>query len=214
MSVNKPNVILAASMPRSGSTWLFNIARLLIINSRENMADNFSSGWIDDVETIPTKPLMMLKVHNFRQTYIDQASFVFYSFRDVRDALASSHRKFNQEPTLEIASSVIENHERWIKCAGFIMKYEDMANNKIALVDGLAEKLGIKSYDAASTISQVDNMKAQNVNSRNFDPNNLYHEGHITDGRHGSWENSISKELESQIVEKHYDWFKRYGYVS
>mgnify|MGYP003856722567 CR=1 FL=1 len=212
MAAAKPTLIFAASMQRSASTWLFNVARVLL-SSQEALAEKFSSGWIGDLDKMPMKPVMLVKVHDFHPKIIDQASFIFYSFRDVRDVLASMYRQFGQEPTLDAASSAIENHECWLRYAGFVMKYEDMAANKLVIVQSLAEKLGIKEYEATKVVEEVDGLKKTNSDSAKYDTTNLYHKGHITDGRHGSWEGILNKDLEKKIVDKHYDWFKRYGYV-
>ena len=56
-AAQRSEIILSAGMPRSGSTWLFNAARLLLRANGEP-----SSGWIGDWSSLPRKPVLLLKV--------------------------------------------------------------------------------------------------------------------------------------------------------
>ncbi len=210
MQPKKPTIILAASMPRSGSTWLYNVARVLL-TSTEQLKANFSCGWIGDIDNIPTRALMLIKLHDFNQALVNESSFVFYSYRDVRDALASMKRKFGLEPSLDAASNFILHHNHWINQSHFVMKYEDMAENKASIVANLATRFQLNDVDVDAVLAEVEPMKSAPVDK--YDTENLYHAGHITDGRHGSWEGIISPELEKEILDKHRDWFEQYGYI-
>ncbi len=212
MSVQKPTLILNAGMPRSGTTWLFNIVRTML-TSTEQMAQNFSCGWIGDLNTMPMKPVMLVKVHDFHPEYLKPASFILYSFRDIRDVLASMYRKFDKEPTLEAADIALGMYAHWMRHANFVMKYEDMmAGQKLKIAEELAGRFQLSHLDIEKIVDEVEGMKAS-AGTETYDVNSLYHEGHITDGRHGSWEGIISPELEAQILQKHEAWFRHHGYI-
>ena len=87
-------------MPRSGSTWLYNAARLLLRRAPQGGAD-LSGGWIGDWRRLPKRRRLLLKVHEFDPFLAKKARLVLYSYRDLRDALASCRRKFDIEPSLE-----------------------------------------------------------------------------------------------------------------
>jgi len=207
---NHPKIIFAASMPRSGSTWLFNVARILLESQPENK-DKITTGFIGDFPSLQLKPLMLIKIHDFIPGLIEHVAKVFYSYRDLRDVLASRSRMFNVEPSMQQADNFIKQHEIWMKHSNFTMKYEDMKANKELIVSGLAKSLGIENFSAPKIIEGVDKLKYES--GKTFDDKNHYHPGHITDGRHGSWENIVSESLEKELLDKYHDWFKSHGYI-
>ena len=95
-------IILSAGMPRSGSTWLYNAARLLLISS-SSVGNNLSSGWIEDLGTLSKKEVMLIKIHDLPKFLSKKSQIILYSYRDLRDALASSKRKFGNEPSMDKA---------------------------------------------------------------------------------------------------------------
>src|SRR5262245_15346631 len=74
-------LVLSAGMPRSGSTWLFNAARLLL---RQTVApDELGSGWVGDWARLPKRPWLLLKVHEYDAFLARRARAILYSYRDV-----------------------------------------------------------------------------------------------------------------------------------
>ena len=175
------------------------------------MAQNFSCGWIGDLDSLPMKPVMLVKVHDFHPEYLKPASFVLYSFRDIRDVLASMYRKFGEAPTLEAADVAVAMHNQWMRHANFVFRYEDMAEKKVEIVRSLAQRFQMPNLDVEKIVAEVDTMKTS-AGTERYDSASLYHEGHITDGRHGSWEGIISPSLEQEILAKHGEWFRQHGY--
>jgi len=210
---NGPVLILAAGMERSASTWLYNAARLLISNSPE-LALHFSYGWIGDWNQIPKKNIMLIKVHDFNKPLVDKSKCILYSYRDIRDVIASCQRKFNMTPSLELADNLVVKHENWMKVADFIMRYETMLHKKEDIVADLARLFGFANVDPAEIIESIDglNYKSEGDKNNMYNMTNLYHDGHITDGRHGSWKGLIDDNLIHQIEQKHQNWFKKHGY--
>ena len=90
--LNDSALILAAGMQRSASAWLYNAARLLLTSS-PSVAEQFSCGWIGDWEQIPKKNYMLIKVHDFNKSLAGQSKCILYSFRDIRDVIASGIKK-------------------------------------------------------------------------------------------------------------------------
>lgn len=224
-------LILSAGMPRSGSTWLYNAARLLLIEKMGGQ-EQLSCGWIDDISTLPTREIMLIKIHDFDKTWVEKASLILYSFRDVRDALASAKRKFGLDVKLEHAGEYISHGEQWRNVADFIMRYEDMITNQAAVLTELGGVLGI-THNAAinNAVNQLEGLsfsggkKEQSgiigstaamlgfgKKKKSYNAENLLHEGHITDGRVGSWHAHLDPGLVREIEQKYSDWFKANGY--
>jgi hypothetical protein len=206
-------LVLAASMPRSASTWLYNVARFLI-SDLPGGEGNLSCGWVGDWQSLPRKPYMLLKIHDYQQQLVDSSRFVMYSFRDLRDVLASLKRKFAREPSLALADHLVAQHGKWMAVAGFVMRYESMLADREGEVLRLAGGLGMQDVDPAEIMRRVDALSYESQGSRNavYHAENLYHRNHITDGRHGSWEGVLDADLVSAIEERHRSWFEENGY--
>lgn len=210
-SSNKQILILSAGMQRSGSTWLYNATRLLLVRSPLTR-EITGYGWIGDLSVLPQKRIMLIKIHDFSQTILDLQlpTIVLYSYRDLRDALASSKRKWNQQPSLELADKLIQNDRQWRRRAHFIMRYESMMNDQHGTLRELSNMLKINDGDnIKEIIDQIEALKYENPGTRNplYHMENLLHKGHITDGRHGSWKGILDDTLLEQIQTKYRDWF-------
>ena len=82
-----PFVILIAGMPRSGSTWQFNAARLIL--NRKHPA--IFSGWCADYDPATKEPVHLVKVHTPEQVRFDY-SLVLTTKRDLLECIGSSKR--------------------------------------------------------------------------------------------------------------------------
>ena len=85
--------------------------------------------------------------------------------------------------------------------ADFVMRYETMLHDK-------------ENIDPVGITNSIEKLNYQSQGDKNemYHKTNLYHSGHITDGRHGSWKGLIDTTLIQRIEEKHQGWFKKYDY--
>jgi hypothetical protein len=197
-------LILAAGMSRSASTWLYNAARLLLCSSPE-IAKSFSCGWVGDLQIIPKKRFMLIKLHGYDRLLINQAASIVYSYRDIRDSLASGQRKYGHAPTMERADRLVEQHKLWSGVAEFSMRYEDMLSDKVSVVEQLAQTLDVKNYDSTAIVEEIEQLDytSEGPKNRNYHEVNLLHDGHLTDGRNGAWKSSGNESLYREIEKKH-----------
>lgn len=222
--MDHPSVLVtSAGMPRSASTWMYNVTRLLMAN-QPDIASDFSYGWIGDWEKLPKKRYMLIKVHSFSPDLVNASTAIFYSYRDIRDAIASQQRKFGGIPDLGWANHYVKLHEDWMQVADYALKYEDMLEDKEriirAMIDALHHK-GIIAYTSsdhetlpAAIIDELDTLKYESEGDRNamYNEKNLFHKGHITDGRYGAWKDSLDPALAAEIAKTYAEWFEKYGY--
>jgi hypothetical protein len=206
-------LILATGMRRSASTWLYNAARLLLCSSPA-VSQSFNCGWIGDWNNLQKKKFMLIKAHDYDQRLVDDSNFILYSYRDLRDAIASGFRKFGWAPTIEVADEMVRQHELWMDSADFVMRYESMLLEKEDTVTRLARALDIHDVEPAGIVRTIEELNYLNQGTKNdlYHYTNLYHRGHITDGRHGSWKNVLDENYVKAITEKHRGWFEKHGY--
>lgn len=205
-------LIVTAGMPRSGSTWLYNAVRLLLEYTGKL---DIGSGWISDFNSFKDHDVVILKIHYFEPVIANNATTILYSYRDIRDALASFKRKFGNEPSIEQARKLIHNDKKWREKASFIMKYEDMIAAQEKTLEKIAGFLGITNANPIQIIQDINNMTYEKGEKRNdvYNMENLLHKNHITDGRHGSWDGYVQKELITQIENELKDWLQFNGYI-
>lgn len=204
-----PQIVLAAGMNRSGSTLLYNAARLML-----SERGPLSCGWIDDWHSLERQPTMLVKLHDFEPDLVSLSGAVFYSFRDVRDVLASAQRIWNIAPTAESAAYHIAQYRSWIKAADLVVRYETLIADQDTTLRRLARVIGAGSADTRAIAAALDAMRFEGASdgTKPYDATNLMHRGHRTDGRHGSWEGALDTGLVREIEAEHRDWFVANGY--
>ena len=148
-------LIVTAGMPRSGSTWLYNAVRLLLEYTGKL---DIGAGWISDFNSFKNHDVVILKIHYFKPVIANNATMILYSYRDIRDALASFKRKFGNEPSIEQARKFIHNDNIWREKASFIMKYEDMIAAQEKTLEKITGFLGITNANLIQIIQDINNM--------------------------------------------------------
>jgi len=206
-------LIISAGMNRSASTWLYNVIRLLIQESA-SYSNNFRVGWVDDVLEYVDYESVLLKVHQYDDELAKKADFIFYSYRDLRDVLASLKRKFNNNPTLERANLLVETDRLWRNQACYNMRYEDFLHSELEEIKCIASALDISDVEPKLILKKLELLSYDSKGSRNdlYHNDNLFHQGHITDGRIGSWDGELDIEFVKELVDKHKYWFESNSY--
>lgn len=219
----KPVLIVSAGMPRSGSTWLFNAVRLLLRACPGTFAP-LGSGWYQDHRGLMANRHVLLKMHFHEAPVAGCARAIFYSYRDIRDAMASQQRRFGGPAQMAWADEYVRSHEEWMRCADFTLEYEHMLHGKEEILAGLAEVIRRKfmtgspdestAWNAADIIAEIAEMSYDSPGPRNpqYNEVTLFHPRHVTDGRPGSWKGSLDPGLSAAVVEKYRWWLRKYGY--
>jgi hypothetical protein len=207
-------LVLSAGMPRSGSTWLYNALRLLL-GQRFPAPGALACGWVGDIDRLPADAACRLvKIHEWDPALVAQADLVTWSYRDLRDAMASQHRKFGGALSLSFADYLVRQDARWMARADHVMRYEDMLADPLRELARLAAAAGLPDADPTALRRELDALSYDSDGPRNdaYHELTLLHRGHVTDGRVGSWRNGMPVDLARQIVAAHADWFGRRGY--
>jgi len=157
---------------------------------------------------------MLIKVHRYDENLVNQSKYIVYSYRDIRDAMASMLRRFKHVPSIEIADALVSEYEKWMNVANVVMRYESMLEDKESIITQLANLFGMQNIDPAVIVESLEGLDYQSQGSKNaaYHNVNLYYRDHVTDGRHGSWKGLIDSDLIKQIEERHRGWFEKCGY--
>lgn len=142
-------IVVVAGMKRSGSTWMFNVARIAL----ERAGIGFEVGEYDLYKAKPDANLL-IKTHWWHGNLADDADVILSSERDVEDVYASLHRFWGRRPTGREVAKIVEHHRRWHKAADHRMSYGDLLADPAAAAAGIVAALGVDA-DPACVLADV-----------------------------------------------------------
>jgi len=201
-------LIIADGMQRSGSTLLFNMVRLILLSDERS---KLTSGWIKDFATLPPGNVFLLKCHGVDAWKIRRAALLFYTYRDIRDALVSKFRKFNQAPSIEMVRKWVVQFDTARKHADLMIRYEDMVGDVHGTVEKVAKSLRISVPTETITRELPSSFEDDNSGDR-YSKTTLLHKDHITGTHSGEWRQVLDKDLQRQIDAEFGWWFSENGY--
>ena len=155
--------ILVCGMPRSMTTWTFNVIR-------ELMGDQpLRSLWLEpndedaELDFISAEDPVLGKCHHYSEPLAKAADFVVNSYRDLRTAAVSYHRKFDVNVELVVMTAWTRNLEAWLPFSDVILRYESVECNPVKSVqilrEALVSRFGIEllvSQDNQSILGVID----------------------------------------------------------
>lgn len=198
---------VSAGMHRSGSTLLYNAIRLCLLSRYSKL----SCGFVSDLGTIDKSPVYLIKTHNIYNVLRYRSNMIFYSYRDVRDAMVSMSRKFGKPPTLEMCDAFIEEFIRAKRCSHFIYRYEDFSLDYVALVENVSRDLGIL-VDLDQIVSGLPRASVGSEETAGPDLQTQMHGGHASGTKACEWRDVWPKALQLEVNNKYKWWFEENCY--
>ncbi len=196
---------LSAGMRRSGSTLLFNILRELLTIK---YGAGLTSGWIDDLKHLPTGTAYLIKTHHLDSLRF-RASAIFYTFRDIRVALVSDARRFDERPSLARVDEWIGQYTLAKRHATLCLKYEDLVTAPVEAVSSIAGALAIDAEPEAIWALASD---LESPAAGSYSKTTLLHPQHRTMTDDHDWREVLDPALIRQMNEKYHWWFRECGY--
>jgi len=128
-----PKKILVCGMPRSMTTWIFNVLDILLPSDYEKV-------WIDPSEKSSSRYLAsgiksLGKCHFYSDELAIKSDVVIYSYRDIRLSAISYKNKFNAIDVDVLAHAWEIAEDKWTPRASLIMKYEDVTHEPIKAIE-------------------------------------------------------------------------------
>lgn len=201
-------LVVSGGMPRSGSTLLFNLIRTCL---EYKYPDDLVSGWIGDTRSIPEGKVYLIKSHDVNRSLAYRANTYFYSFRDVRDALLSSQRKFGQEPTIEYCRYYIKGYMAAERYAHEMFKYEEFVHDLEGAVERIQSHLCM-SAPTEAILSRLPSLQPREKAAKGYDETTLMHGEHATHTKQGEWRTGLDKKLLDRIRDEYGWWLEKNEY--
>lgn len=208
LRAGRARVIYADSMPRSGSTAIFNALRLLLLSDPKC---DLQSGWVRDARNMPRANTYLIKTHGMNLIDAWRASKTVYSYRDPRVALVSLSRKFGSEPSMDLIRMWMNDFAFAERHADLILRYETMVEDMPGMVRALAELVGREEADSDAIAAEISGSTGE---GQGMDKVTLLHGDHATGTTDDEWRTFLPARLNAQIAEEFGAWFERYGYPS
>jgi hypothetical protein len=177
-------------MYRSGSTWQFNVARLIL----EDSGVDYWAGWIGDLDPAETGRIRLIKVHSPQQAP-QTADLVLTTWRPLADCLGSRVRMGWLASTREAVREAFRDQQliynTWHSRSDLETDYYDITHNplmEISRIDACLTAVLTLPNDAsrphriyAHLNALVDPIRAQSnadVSYDRYDRTTLLHPGH------------------------------------
>jgi hypothetical protein len=208
----KRELILIASMPRSGSTWVFNCVREIYKSQKLK----FYSCWIEDYEPSNSSPIHIVKVHNPEHRLSSQADIIISTRRDIRNVCVSLIRmEWIANTDLDILNqcSFLVNSLQpfWNSKSKLEIEYEDILSKNEAVVKDVYNTLGIKTE--TKKIEKIAKyLETLSAPVLKYDRETQLHPNHraVIKTHH---QDIIPTNLARIINEKYLDWLEKYNYL-
>ncbi len=207
--------IICAGMRRSGSTWLYNVMRLICAN------DGGVYGSFEDDATavaISKGKHAVIKTHKYQPVAVGFADIVAVTHRHPLDVAASAIRR-NMCANTPVAiirfldKAIVYEYEAWTSGTPreslFVVPYHDIAKSKPETIRRVAERLGLDCDPQAINVA-VESLTPPKDGAP--DPEILLHANHITDGRCGAWNELISEPVAQVVRQCFAGWMHSHGY--
>jgi hypothetical protein len=168
--------IICAGVHRSGSTWLFNAVRLILLENNQNVY----SCWEEDYDLTNPADYHVIKTHNMKRNLLRDQSCVFTTMRDIRDIAASAIRRkmidLEEEEIIQFLRRVIyKEYFPWKKHTILEIRYEQLFGRKIDYIEKIANILS-QECNAEKVHKKIESLKLDN------NPITQLHTNHITNG--------------------------------
>lgn len=218
-------VVIAAGLYGSGSTWAFNVVRLLL-EATPGLAP-VHAGFADQLAELPEPEgapgAVVIKTHRpdraMRLFARATASSVVLTIRDPRDGIVSMMQRFGVS-FAEMRGGIVASAHLVIGLAAqrptLVLRYEDGFSQAEDTVRRIAAFLGLRiapedcaAIAAALTPKRVAAEVAALTaagrfgsvpDARSADPLTQWHPGHVGDGRSGKWREFLSESEAASLM--------------
>ncbi len=208
-------LVLAAGMQRSGSTWLYNAARLILSRQEPQVY----GCWVDDFDPARSDitPVTIVKIHSIDLGWAERADVILTCHRDLRDVAASMRDMgwADDDNAVKRVTNARTCHEFWSKRADADLAYSLIRERPTDAIVSIAETLETRvSADQARQIAEaIDALSAREPESR-YDSVTLLHRQHRRHGARDRWKDSLDPELAQRIADENISWMIKRGYLA
>ncbi len=234
------NHIFCAGMQRSGSTWSYNVARLLLYHHIGQ--NNLNAGYVGEGVSVDTaitnhtdiEKILLLKFHQHTSKSLLYASQrkarVIYTHRPPMNALASLTDFFKTpfEHAVKAIKQSLITMEKWISTNHVLLvSFDNLVNSPEQEIKRIADFLDIPAQESLITsvskqtsysemkknAEELKNHPEKLIKAGNsaYDPVTLLHVGHSPKGKSRDWKVQFSPEQQQYAFQHLSPWVDEQG---
>lgn len=210
------NVLISTS-PRSGSTLLFNMCRLLF--EQVYGKEKTYATWVQFFNEKKQKDYNILKLHDRENKYVKWANKILTSVRDIRYIIAS-YSEFNKDFNINnpvnlknACNSFIKMMETNSELASYVFKYEAYFEDTVKTIIEVANalELPVKKINISKILDSLEEIKNKKYEKLDRETTQM-HPNHISPKSSADITQRITQE-QICFIENNFSWFfKKYGY--
>jgi hypothetical protein len=211
-------VIVAAGMPRSGSTWQFNALRLLL----EASGQDTYSFWIEDWDSQKARhaQTLLVKIHEMSPMLAWASWRCFTCHRDLRDIAVSAADLAQVDGyQVDIVPLMQENrkaHEFWCRQSVLDIPYQRIVDDPGAVLKELAASIDIPIGEVelqrlGQSLASLSDGDVPSGHQHN--PVTLLHQKHFFVGTSGRYRGVLDDATEQRIIGENGAWMSEHGYI-
>jgi len=211
-------VILAAGMPRSGSTWQFNALRLLL----ESSGQGIYSFWIEDWDSEKARyaRTLLVKIHEISPVLAEASWRCFTCHRDLRDVAVSAADLARADgyevDIVPLTQETRKTHEFWCRESVLDTPYEQLVADPEAILKELAAciEIPIAEVEVQRLCQSLVSLSDGDVPSGYpHNPVTLLHQQHFFNGTPGRHRGALDDAMEQRIIDENRTWMSENGYI-
>lgn len=210
--------ILICGMPRSMTTWTFNVVSALLAEAPKSL-------WIEPASAEENQfanegGIILAKCHHYSDLLAHAASLILYSYRDIRTAAVSCRRKFGFECTRAQMDVWVAAGQRWLAHANLVFRYETVAADPMASIAKLRRLLTehglpLSSLTDAEIAEKIDEQFAKSAQDTgiHYDATTMILPQHCTYSPEPDKLSTEDRALYDCITKEQAAWLHDFGYL-
>jgi hypothetical protein len=213
--------VVCGGMNRSGSTWQFNVVRVLVAGVVG--WDQVYGAWIDDYDADRPERCHVIKAHSPQQVQEVRADVTLSSIRDLR-AVASSLARMkwlsldDADGVISLLGYYVAVADSWRSVADSVMRYEQMLEAPLSAASDIASALRLRVTEAqlGKAVGWVADLRPPGdapLGGLNYDRDTQLHAGHIGSRSNDEAIAALPPELRLLIDECYEPWLRTNGYL-
>lgn len=188
------DLVMVTGVPRSGSTLIYNIVRLL---KAQNSRRKCRANWINDFEFRPKiGEQVVLKTHDYDLMISWLPGTFIHSTRNLLEVASSTAKKNGEVPELQKIKIFRDWDLNWRKRADVFVEFVEVKDVR-KLIDRLAHGLKIEAYEEETIIKELDCITKSKVDGE-YDAQTLLQSGHVS-GAGKQWKELLPSQLQKEI---------------
>jgi len=169
-------VIVIGGIKRSGSTWQYNLVRLILEATGRSVGLNRGIRYLGKYEGDYDD--LIVKTHFHSDRAEAAADVVFTSYRPLDQVRASLERFGRKPPSSEEIEKLVHHFRLWDRIADYRMEYADLLSDPLKVTMETMEVLHAGSLDPVQVLAEVNSLKPPS--DEHQDPLTLYFSNHVT----------------------------------